>query len=723
MSVKAQVAIAFSSVFPNLGEARPEFLKNFAKVFKFVRAYAKNKLKEELTDIDVFEFVDELENVNSDLLQYAREFYRNELTRSSQVSVIKNLALAELEAIRRRENLRPEAALDYLVTVDKLEPHMKDLWLLMPRRARGMNAVDAKKRQLFPLTKIGKYIFKALLAVDARYEVTDAREVFDKYYFDLKREINLGVPHRYRTTAFARIYEVARKLGIASVRTEIPALEIEDLPPKLREQVKKFEERAPLGIGAFPSLKRLAIKNGFKQLKRWKVTSVYNYIAAFLVGAAHMELDDDVGIEDLLRLETRDDDPDDKINRYVERYRTVELAIERLGFKQANFDSAMFSRNVSAICAIGRFNGIFDLQEKFREHYKLSLDLDSKALRKSLKKKRMSRKWIDDWIRETKPKFDNIISKKSFLTSTRDRRLCLFFVQLVVLRFQGFRQQCLRKCVIGKNLIIGKNSIIFHYEPGEIKNEVLIHTTLSKEIHGGIEEIVLLIDVLRKYKYGLLDVIRSLYPSLYEKNMGGAFFAMSSPEEGGLVKKYEAADETDSNRVQYEREARGKTTVYHTFTESAYDFMSSDHLADFPYHFHPHFLRGVCCDWLVKDLKMTWEEVAKCMGDREQTLKRDYYEEGDRVQDATDPLARVSRERKADGESKEGGDAASLATMKMVQQSLDVMGRQLKKMEERAERAEKEAAVAKSQVEFLLRQHNLNPADLISLTSAMAVSI
>lgn len=525
---------------------------------------------------------------------------------------------------------------------------MKDLWLLMPRRARGMNVIDVKKRQLFPLTKTGKYIFKALLAVDVRYKVTDAREVFDKYYSDFKREITSNVPPRYRKPVFQGVYEVARKLGISSLRTEIPSLKLKDLPPKLREQVMKFEECAPLGIGAFPSLKRLAAKNKFKQLKPWKVSSVYNHIGAFLRGAAHMELDDDVGIEDLLRLETREDDPDDKINRYVERYRTVELAIERLGFKQANFDSVTFSHNVSAICAIGRFNGIFDLQENFREHYKLSFDRDSKALRKSLKKKRMSRKWIDGWIRETKPEFDNIISKKSFLTSTRDRRLCLFFVQLVVLRFQGFRQQCLRKCVIGKNIIFGKNSIIFHYEPGEIKNEVLIQTTLSKELHGGIEEIVLLIDVLRKYKYGLLDVIQSLYPSLYEKNMRGDFFAMSSSEEEGLVKKYDAADETDSNRVQYERETRGRIAIRHKFTESAYDFMSCEHLADFPYHFNPHFLRAVCCDWLVKDLEMTWEEVAKCMGDREQTLKRDYYEEGDRVQDATDALARVSRERKAD---------------------------------------------------------------------------
>jgi hypothetical protein len=723
MSSKAQVAIAYSQLFPNVAESYPGLIKKFAKIFKFARAYAKNRLDVDLTKIDVFEFIDERENVNRDLLQYAAHYYENETTRSSQLSVLKALALAELEAIRRRETLRSESALDCLVAVDKLKPHLKELWLHMPRQAKGSNARDVERRKQFPLNTSGKYILKTLLVVDARHKTTSARELFSEHYFEIRREVTLNVPHQHRKVVFRDLYRVAKQLGISSVKSRLPALEIDDLPEKLRKQVLNFEERAPIGLGAFENLKKLASKNKFKRLKGWRVSSVYNAIGALLTAAPYMELGDEVGVEDLLRLETHGEDPDEKINSYIERYRAVELARENPGYKQKDYDSVNFSMLVFALCAIGRFNGIFDLQEKFHSHYKISLDLDSRSLRKSLKKKKMSRKWIDDWIWQTKPEFDEIINKRSFLTSARDRKLCLFYVQLIVLRFLGFRQECLRKCVVGKHIIFGKDSVSFHYEPGEIKNEVLIDQTLSKKLHGGITEIVLLIDVLKKYKYGLLDVIRAEFPLLYKTSMGEAFFAISNSEKRGLIRKYETGEEGESNLVQFRRSTRGRKAVRDIFTTSAYTFMNCARLSDFPYHFNPHFLRGVCCDWLIKDLKMTWEEVSKCMGDRESTLKREYYEEGRRVQDATDALARVSRERKEDSVNKENAEGMSQAALRAVQKSLDMMSNQFKKMEERAERAEKEAALAKSQVEFLLRRQNITAAELVAATSPAAVSI
>lgn len=430
MAKKNQVVITYGKVFPNLSEMRPKLLGNFAKVFKFARAYAKNSLKEELTKVTVFEFVDERENVNRELSQYASKFYRKESTRSSQVSVLKNLALAELEIIRSREKLRTEAALDYLVAVDKLSPHMKELWLLMPRQAKGYNIQDVEKRQHAPLNRTGRFIFKALLAVDERHNISTAQEIFTEHYQEIRQEIITSVPHKHRMVVFRNIFRVTKWLNVGTLKKGRPGLTVEQLPPTIAEQIKTFEKRAPFGLGAFDSLRKMAEKHHFTHLDPWKLCSIYGVISAFLTGAAYMELEDWMGIEDLLKLEPSVGDPDENINPFIERYRVVELAREGLGYKRKNFDSVNFGRCLYAIGTIGRFNGIFTLQEKFRTQYKLRLDSDTKALRKSLKKKRMSRKWIDDWIWKTKPEFDEILSKRSFLTSAPDRRLCIFFVQL-----------------------------------------------------------------------------------------------------------------------------------------------------------------------------------------------------------------------------------------------------------------------------------------------------
>jgi predicted transcriptional regulator len=61
-------------------------------------------------------------------------------------------------------------------------------------------------------------------------------------------------------------------------------------------------------------------------------------------------------------------------------------------------------------------------------------------------------------------------------------------------------------------------------------------------------------------------------------------------------------------------------------------------------HFHPHFLRGVCCDWMKYDLKMDWEEIAQVLGDTEWTVRKDYIDEW-QVKSATEAFARISKER------------------------------------------------------------------------------
>lgn len=685
----------FRRIFPHLAQAFPGRIAGFAKVSRVISDYAKEKLRKEITKLDVFSFIDERGVIGRDFLQYLAEYYPNELTRSSQLSLLKKLAGDELKLIAESETLESQPALSGLVAVDKLQPHMKELWLILPRE--GGRGLSREARSNYAITDVGKLVFKAWVAVNARHQISSLSKLISDHCKEFKQEVRSTVKHGLRRRVIRASCDVARKIGITSFKTNAPALKPEQLPAKLRSRLEVFEERARKGLAAYDDLKPLAAKYQFKKVEPLSPLSVRRYRDAFLTGAAYLELDDELGIEDLLRLESKVVGEDKRVvhfNKYVDRYRDAERAVVRDGYKTSHYDSVSFGIFVNAICVIARFNGIFHLQAEFRSNYKVRIDRATKKLRKSLKKTRMPRGWIDAEIRQLKVEFDEIVRKKTFLTNRKDLRLCLFLPQLVTLRYLGYRQQCLKKCLIGKNIKVGPNkSITFHYEPGEIKNEVLIHQTLSAEGVAGIKELVILIDVLTKYKSGVLDVISSKFPEPYEMQMGRSFFGFLAPSGNeGLIVKYSVGKEDDSLDAWLKADKKGRSEVIKQFESAAYEFMDFDSLVDLPYDFNPHFLRAVCCDWMRKDLGLSWEEISKAMGDLEDTLKREYYEEDRRVQDAAPAFSRVSRERLAVQAAAGENDSVSAGALPALQQAMAALTDQLKRTEERAERAEKELA-------------------------------
>jgi hypothetical protein len=720
--MKRNIFLDFSYVFPNVAVDRPLLEKSFAKVHGFIRAFAINAIGCEIDQIDLFNLVDEKGNFNRDFNQYLCTYYSNESTRASQTSIIKTLAEAEFGLIRSKDVLPSKPALGGLVVPEKLLPHMKEIWLALPRPG-GAHAHKNKEesRAALPLTNISKEAFKIILAVNERHDVQDAKELLQGHYNEIKLEVLTSIEHNLRTKVLQNISRTAQKLGLRTIRTYIPRLTLDQLPVKMGEELNNFIIRGPAGLAAFDDLRTLAVEFEYKTTKPLSATHVYHCRDTFLAGLAYMDLTPDMGVEDLLRLESRSINIKGReiiilFNPFIDHYRALEKAKEKPGFKQVDYDSSMFCHFLVALRATARFNGEFQLVSEFNKYYRVKPDKGSLKIRKHLKKKRMNPKWIDDEIIRLKDEFDQIVREKTFLTDKRDLKVCLFLAQLVVLRYLGFRQQCLRKCLIGKNIIFNsKSSVTFHYEPGEIKNDVMIDETLSSDLHDGLDEIMLLIDVLVKYKFQVLDTIRAKQQDEYKKKMGDAFFGKAVAPWGlglSLVESYPAGQKEDSLEERAKKDLFGSIKLGRCFIDMAYELMDFSHLKDFQFNFNPHFLRGVCCDWMRKVLHWTWEEITKALGDTEETLKREYYDEGKKVSDATDAFARSSRERKEARKDPRYGDIGfdSMKVLNTLQESLKIMGNELKGAKEQLIAVSKEGAEWKAKFENLEKIYHTRPA-------------
>jgi hypothetical protein len=730
--VKIDKNEGFIAIFPNVAKAHPDWIAIYARVNKAFTSFGIDSLGLNLDDVDVFTFANERGQLDRGFHRHLVDKYTNVDTRDSQITHIRTLLKEELRIISSLEIVPAVPALSGLVAVEKLKPHMKDLWLAMQREGFGGRSSSEKIRSNFPLSPMGKFIFAIFVKIDSRHEISNAKELIEKYYPEIKQEIFTSLDTKLRGAAISSVWKISKKFGVESLRSTTKMFTLEQLPALLKKEVEVFDLLGPIGLVGDDNLRRLADKHRWTTIDPLSEGTIGNYIEAILTGAAHFNLPDTAGIEYLLRLEAEEtQEGEDKkfFNRYIDSYRAVELSRFREGYKRVGYDSVSFSVLIDAVCTIGRFNGIFEPQEKFRANYVTRIDKASRRLRKMLKKQRMNREWIDREILKLKDEFDEIVAEKSFLHCKRDLDLCLFLAQLVVLRYLGFRQQCIKKCVIGRNITFkSKTSIAFYYDPGEIKNEVMIDQTLTKKGMEGIDEIPLLIGILQKYKSGVLDVLSKHYPEQYKVDMGDAFFGKSYTCEGKvLVKRFPAPSPGIGTRIERRKqESKGRRQVAKFFSDSANEFMDFKALRDFPYSFHPHFLRAVCCDWMKKDLNMTWDEISQAMGDTEATLKKDYYDEGKKVQNAGVGFARVSRDRLA---LKQEKNSVSLEIAGALGSSVSVLSDQLTNSGERERQALEQARQAESiareaimQRDFLLRRLNMTVSDLPDLASELAVA-
>lgn len=702
--MKGTVKEEFETVFRLAAKNEPGLINVFAKIHKMLRVYAGEIRRRALAETELADFVREDGELNPSIVKFTHDFYMNLATTRSQLSLLRTVAGTELRFRRLQSDVTGTPISTEVIDDSKLKPYMREIWLKLPRvKGSGLNGpYTIQRRSSLPLTDLSRDLWRMLQEVEQKSESDSVAGLLVGCHQLIKHKIKTTINHSLRRKLFCMLSDLRRSCGISRVNSNLPAFKVDQLPTKLSSESQLFLDRAPKGLAAFDDLRSLAEEYEWELTEPLTDTAIRDYQKALLTAAPYMELDEDVGIENLLRLESykrvvKGREITGLHNTYVERYRQIERSRVRDG-KRANYDSTIFKHFTSGLGTIARFNGIFDLQEAFNSAYKIKLDKKSKKNRKSRKKVLMGPDWIDGEIRRLKIEFDKIIESQSFLVNDKDLKLCIFLPQLTTLRYLGYRQQCLRRSELGKNIIIDSiDSFTFHFEPGEIKNEMLIHQSFSRAVHGGLPEIALLIDVLTTYKLRVLDVIHSVYGGRYEANVGTAFFVKKKWKKSDcLIERFKRKDEKDGAIKRATDEHNSGTHLAEVFKSYAYELMDFSKLKSQDIHFNPHFLRGVCCDWMRKVLKWSWEEISKAMGDTELTLKQAYYEPEKKIQDGTDSFARSSKERRDAEDLKRGTSSVvsiSDETLKLVKsqkKSLDALAKQLKTAERRAKKAEEE---------------------------------
>lgn len=337
--------------------------------------------------------------------------------------------------------------------------------------------------------------------------------------------------------------------------------------------------------------------------------------------------------------------------------------IERAKSKTAGCDTEDFISFTMAIKAIAARNGYCHLIKDFKEVYRCKRDTKAKRAKKIDKKQGINRKWLDDDLERLCVEFDRIVDERLFerkpgrrnRDADRAMRLCLFTPQALTLRRLGYRQQAIRGAVHGVNIkFLPGGVVVLHFNEEEVKNSHALHMVL-KPTKGGLHE---------RQRKVLIKYYRKVWP--YMKSQGGErlgqqFFACFDGKSGRFRQFKNAADYSKF------------------FKKRAAEFMSlhelKPHLRN---SIHPHFLRGVCADWMVIDLNISKDEAAEVLGNTKRALERDYLDEG-RVYDATPIFDKANAALRAK-ENVEGEANAGLRVRKLeieYQQKLSAKDKQI----------------------------------------------
>lgn len=182
-------------------------------------------------------------------------------------------------------------------------------------------------------------------------------------------------------------------------------------------------------------------------------------------------------------------------------------------------------------------------------------------------------------------------------------RFCLFFVNFLTLRFMGFRQQQIRGCILGKNVIFNSDkSISFHWSRKFMKNGKEYRATLDPSKHKNTHGI--LIKALNLYHSKIYPYMLTINKDKIENH----FFPAMLDNFG--FRKFD-----EHERAHY----------HQTFIRWGYEFLDYDSVLEFSLDgVNPHFLRGICVDWLYYDLKVSLRNVADFIGDSESTVVTHY---------------------------------------------------------------------------------------------------
>jgi hypothetical protein len=543
----------------------------------------------------------------------------------------------------------PEATVS-LADMDSLPEQWEVLKGILPRAIPGSELARVKAglrgREDFPYSFASQHFVSVLRAVSEEHKVTDLKTILNGLNGEVTRAMKRRAPHAHHRmlavefSRFRKAYFAAVKLPVPKLGKKLP---LEKFPGPLRAQVEHCRRQMLLGFGLSEELSRVAVEYDLQQ-EPYRQSTVDGMVVVLetvlgriLAGKAAGA--SGLGIEDLIK--TTPVQIKNKageitkvrfVNELVEGYYRAQR--ERVTpSKRAGFDMACFEHFRSAVALVAAANGYEDYIGDFRKGYPVRLDRATRKEKKSWKKKVFDRALVDEEITHLRGEVHWIVKAGTFKMDhvgkddDVQKRLTkvLLFVNLVVLRYLGYRQQCLRLCKLGEHIIFNKDgSITLDFPKGIVKNKKHIRLTLNRRDHGSTHGIVL--ETLWLY-------YDHVYPYVLEHDRGvdGHFFV--SPTGGmNVFRRYKTPHQFRDNF--------GKWVAAHIRYERFVGAQERNLVL------HPHFFRGCCVDWLMEDLGWSRDEVAFFIADEPETLKE--YVNANRIYDATKLLAKANRELKAE---------------------------------------------------------------------------
>jgi hypothetical protein len=556
------------------------------------------------------------------------------------------------------------------------------------RIPKGVNRLE------YPLTPNSVELLSVLLKVAKTFNCSSLESLL----VDCNAEILAELKLRYFGAHFGslRCYLGQKRslLGYVLPRSPVQSLPFEQWSPKFQQQWNTYEELALLGVSEDSPLARMA--NKYKvTLGKSKPISLQLYKDVICIGLFHCQpLPENWGVEDLLSLDERTTsiagvEHVEFHNYLVDRYHIRETnRVSKV--KRKGFNSTIFERFTQALTSLASYNGLFPSVVLFRQAYKGNLDVESKRLNKDNKKRLFSIAEMDENILRLELEFNQIVKDRSFeyqegvskVVTNRKMRLCLFLPLLAVLRYLGVRQRNVRNFRLMRapenpnhpdgNVGFRKDgTLVIHYTDIETKNGKPIHLEFSLpdfETHAP-----------------LIRILKTFYKKVYPYILQHA----TSPLEGqlfvympkGINRSFASLPDNPS-------------AIDSIFLSWSNEFLKFKNITAKNYvPVNPHFMRGLCTDWLVNVLKFTLEQAAEYIADTVEMVRKEYLDRN-RVHDATFILAEKNRDLRAEKLEKEAiENALQTAEQEKVEAARraerdDYMHKQMNRMEEALNRME-----------------------------------
>lgn len=522
---------------------------------------------------------------------------------------------------------------------------------LLPREGTKPEVRDPEIRPTLPYTRNGIFLLLAVLSVWTEFQLTSLESLFLDHVSSLRRAIRRITRKNHDGSTISLMNRVRNGLGIPQPEKGPRPMPLEQVLEPLRTEILTYRARA-LSMGdEKPAEERLEEKKLIAKASRYgyrpqklrvgtveKDVNLMCRMYARILPLIESDGLDSFGIRDILCIthEVVDDDGEDvthSLNKYFESYRNIEVERSSM-FKRAGYDSSNFRDCYNSVRMIAAYNGYFANLKNFCEAYRTTvLDWERMERRKEIKKTIFSIEYVDGELARMRKQYERILRGRSFArTAGRpnaeadcDLTFCFFYVAFVMMRYLSYRQKCVRDCVVGSNITFNRGgSVTLFWTKDKVKNKKPIRVTLTADRFEGAWEPV--IHALKTYK-------SIVYP-----------YALSRARAQGSLESLGGQFILHLNGVHevVRWSSRDALGFYAWFHARARQFLTfPDEAVEADIRFNPHFLRGLCVDWMY-EIGMSMAEISVVTGDTEAVLRRKYLNRNI-VLDATRILAQTDR--------------------------------------------------------------------------------